>query len=123
MFEVDVCAGLLVNVKTAPFQGADNDPGFEAGKFGRHALDSNFELFGQRWLMDKGIVGNFLAVLVQGADVAEDRVLSHLSSFLNSSSIGNDPRQSWNENVVATFGELFVDDGVAVLDRQFLLVG
>lgn len=73
--------------------------------------------------MDKGIVGNFLAVLVQGADVAEDRVLSHLSSFLNSSSIGNDPRQSWNENVVATFGELFVDDGVAVLDGKFLLVG
>ena len=68
-------------------------------------------------------VGDFLAILVQGADMAEDRVLSHLPSFLNSSSIGNDSKQGQHGNLVATFGELLVNDGVAILGREVLLGG
>jgi len=114
MFEVNVGAAGFVNEETSLLKGTDHFPRSKVRRFACHALHGDFQLFNYRLLGRKWVVRDILTILQQGANVASDRILCHFACLLERTPIGHDAWQGWDNDLVAAFQQLLIDDGVAV---------
>jgi hypothetical protein len=79
--------------------------------------DGDFEFFHHRLVRRKRVLGYFLVVFQEAADVAGNGVTRHLSGFGQGASIGHKSRQGRDDDLVAAFGELLIEDRTSVFGR------